>query len=276
MIRSNAHTHTTWCDGLDTTDIVAQAAFELGFTDLGFSSHAPSPRDAYGGALQDEAGYRADIARLKKEYAGRMGILCGVEKDFYDEIDPALYDYVIGDLHFFEDADGTLHPVDTGADALRDTVNELYRGDPLAAVADFYRLSAENVRRFRPDIVGHYDLIAKFNQESALFDEGGAAYQSIALEHLDVILDPLRDYGGMMEMNFAVFARGLRDVPYPAPFLLRHMARRGARVIVTSDSHRASTLNAGFEAAPAFLRQAGFDSMAVLRDGKFIDVKIDG
>lgn len=39
MFYSNAHTHSTWCDGKDSLEDMAQAAIELGFTDLGFTCH---------------------------------------------------------------------------------------------------------------------------------------------------------------------------------------------------------------------------------------------
>lgn len=281
MIRSNAHTHSTWCDGKNTPAEMAGAAFSLGFSDLGFSSHAPTaarggnPLDPCGVGMRDEAGYRADIAGLKKEYEGRMGILCGVEKDFYEAADASLYDYVIGDLHYLQDPSGGLWSVDMSPGALRELVDELYAGEAMRAAAEFYRISAKNVRVFTPDIVGHFDLIAKFNDGNAFFDEGGAAYRNAALESLDDIIGVLRNYGGMIELNLSAFMRGQRSVPYPAPFLLRHMAQRGARVIVTSDSHRAETLNAGFDLALPLLREAGFVSMAVLQNGAFADVKID-
>lgn len=281
MIRSNAHTHTTWCDGMNTPAEVAKAAFALGFTDLGFSSHAPSPGsdgippiDEHGVGMRDEAGYRADIAALKTAYEGRMGILCGVEKDYYEKIDPACYDYVIGDLHYFEGPDGILRSVDMSPGALRETIDELFAGDALAAARCFYEKSAENVRVNRPDIVGHFDLIAKFNEDGSFFDEAGRVYQSTALAALDDIIGTVQGYGGMIELNLSVFAKGQRSVPYPAPFLLRHMAQRDARVLPTSDSHRAETLNAGFEEAPKILRRAGFTSMAVLQNGRFVDVKL--
>lgn len=42
MFYSNAHTHSTWCDGKDTLEDMAQAAIDLGFTDLGFTCHSPA------------------------------------------------------------------------------------------------------------------------------------------------------------------------------------------------------------------------------------------
>ena len=42
-MRTNYHTHTTWCDGKDTPRRVIQAAIAKGFDAIGFSSHAMLP-----------------------------------------------------------------------------------------------------------------------------------------------------------------------------------------------------------------------------------------
>ena len=39
MLSSSTHNHTTWCDGKNTPEEMAEAAWKLGFTDLGFSGH---------------------------------------------------------------------------------------------------------------------------------------------------------------------------------------------------------------------------------------------
>ena len=37
--------------------------------------------------------YRAQVAKLKERYAGKLDILCGLEWDLYSDDDPAAYDY---------------------------------------------------------------------------------------------------------------------------------------------------------------------------------------
>ena len=44
-MKTNYHTHTTWCDGKDTPEAVVVAAIEKGFYAIGFSSHAMLPED---------------------------------------------------------------------------------------------------------------------------------------------------------------------------------------------------------------------------------------
>lgn len=272
---SNIHTHSTWCDGNNTLDEMAEAALELGFTDLGFSSHAPAPFDEICPGIRDEAAYRADIARVKDEYAGRLGILCGIEADIYTPADDnANYDYVIGANHFLPIHDGSYIAVDSTPENLRTAIDDWYAGAAMAMLRDFYALTLKGVNTLRPDVAAHFDLPKKYNRDGAFFDEESPEYRRISLESLDAVLDVLQGYGGLLEVNTGAWARGLRDDPYPALFLLQHAAQRSARVIITSDSHATSTLNGCFAEARQMLHQAGFASMVVLEGGAFREVKV--
>ena len=46
--------------------------------------------------------YRAQVAKLKERYAGKLDILCGLEWDLYSDDDPAAYDYFIGSVHYVQ------------------------------------------------------------------------------------------------------------------------------------------------------------------------------
>ena len=43
MIKTNYHTHTTYCDGVNTAEEMIQSAIEKRFSILGFSSHSIYP-----------------------------------------------------------------------------------------------------------------------------------------------------------------------------------------------------------------------------------------
>lgn len=58
------------------------------------------------------------------------------------------------------------------AEACRD---EAFGGDGLAMVRRFYEITAENAEQYRPDIIGHFDLIIKNNAGGRLFDEESRA-----------------------------------------------------------------------------------------------------
>ena len=59
-------------------------------------------------------------------------------------------------------------------------------------------------------------------------------------------------------------ARGYRDAPYPALFLLREWRSMGGQIILTSDSHSTDTLLYGYDEAEALAAAAGFDRTVLL------------
>ncbi|MFV0414310.1 MAG: histidinol-phosphatase [Oscillospiraceae bacterium] len=273
-LTANSHTHTTWCDGLDTPAEMAGAAFRLGFTALGFSGHSPAPFDPTCPGISNEAAYRAEIAELKQQYAGRMNILCGVEQDYYAPVNRADYDYLIGSVHYLPNAAGQYVAVDGTVEHLTSVKNDIFGGNGLAMAEAFYAASYANVKKYKPDIVGHYDLIVKHNTGNLFFEEEAPAYKNAALEALDAIIDEIKPYGGMIELNTRGVCRGYRKEFYPAPFLLRHMAQRGARVTISSDCHNKNYLDFGFEKALENLRAAGYQQMAVQGANGFGDIAI--
>ena len=131
MFYSNAHTHSTWCDGKDSLEDMAQAAIELGFTDLGFTCHSPALFDPSCLGVQNEVTYQTALRNLKKTLAGKLNISLGLEWDYYsaDPIDG--YDYTVGSVHYFPPRQGIFRSVDESPESLMKTLNEWYRGDQM-------------------------------------------------------------------------------------------------------------------------------------------------
>lgn len=274
-MRCNIHVHSTFCDGANTPKEMVEAAIAAGYTDLGFSSHSPFPQDPTCPGIADEAAYTAEIAALKKAYGERINVLCGIEQEARAPIDKTQYDYVIGSCHYLPAADGGLVAVDAGPEELRQLAQNSYGGDMLRLAKAYYQHVAQATLALKPDVVGHFDLITKFNEDDAMFREEDAAYQRMALEAFAAAVEQQNRCDGLIEVNTGAMARGWRSRPYPAPFLLRYAAQHGARMIVTSDCHNKEQLTAGFEEACGVLRAAGFATMAVLQYGKFVDVPIE-
>lgn len=82
MIRSNFHTHTTYCDGACPPEAMAEAARALGFAALGFSGHAWTPWDGgYGTPPGRLAAYAEDVRGLARRHAGAMRVFLGLEQE---------------------------------------------------------------------------------------------------------------------------------------------------------------------------------------------------
>ena len=237
------HVHTAFCDGAASPGEMAAAAFRQELAALGFSGHSHTFCDeSWCMSPSGPEAYRAEIARLRAEYDGRMEILCGVEQDYYSAAPTDGYDYVIGSVHYLK-AGGAYLPVDESAGDQVAAAEAHFGGDLLAFAEAYF----ETVNRV-PEIpgcriIGHFDLVSKFNEGGALFDEGHPRY----LAAWRAAADRLLRSGLPFEVNTGAISRGWRSVPYPAPPILRYLAERGARFLLSSDSHRPETLCFGFD-----------------------------
>ena len=104
------------------------------------------------------------------------------------------------------------------------------------------------------------DLITKLNARHSLFDETAPRYRQAALEALHAT-DP---QATLLEINTGGMARGYRDTPYPARFLLEEWHRMGGQVILTADAHTVSGLLYGYDQAAALARAAGYTTSILL------------
>ena len=238
----NLHTHTCYCDGKDTPEELVKRAIELGFTAIGFSGHEYSVHDVdFCMSRENTKKYIEEIQRLKETYKGQITVYMGIERDFFGEIDEVPYDYVIGSLHYVE-KDGSLLTVDYTEEIMKENVEKYFGGDYRAYVERYYELIGDVVSKTKADIVGHFDLITKFNEGNKYFDEEEDWYKDAALKALRkaVVTKPI------FEINTGAMARGYRSKPYPADFLLDEIERLDCSVILSSDCHDKMDLNFGF------------------------------
>ncbi len=255
MIRANFHTHTNYCDGQDSVAEMAEEASVLGMTALGFSGHATNPYDPCG--MSDVPHYVSDVLAMKEQYKGRLEIYLGVEDDLHGPRPAFERDYTIGSAHFVE-AGGVHYAVDESPEAFQRAIREGFGSDPYALTRAYFENVAQLRTRTRCDFVGHFDLVAKYND--GLFDEDDPRYTGPALEALEVLC---RD-GGVLEINTGAMARGCREIPYPIPRFLRAAQDFGAAIVLSSDCHDRRKLLYAFDTAAELARTCGFRTARVL------------
>ena len=257
------HCHTTLCDGKNTLEEMARAAFAAGAVSFGASghSHTPVPWDRGNVLEADTAAYQAEVVRLRSLYEGRMEVLPGIEQDSRSpQPVPDWAAYWIGSVHnLYDPRSGRYHCVDWDREHLERCLREMFGGDALAMVRGYYADAAAMAAR-RPTILGHLDLIVKLNRDGRYFDETDPAYRSAALGALHAA-DP---QATLLEINTGAVARGYRDAPYPALFLLREWRALGGRIILTADAHSADAVVYGYGQAAELARAAGFREHVLL------------
>ncbi|MBE6538584.1 MAG: histidinol-phosphatase HisJ family protein [Ruminococcaceae bacterium] len=241
MILKDLHTHTTYCDGRDTPRDMAEAALELGMKTLGFSGHSYTFFDErYCMSKKGTELYKKEIAALKEEYKGRLNILLGIELDAYSEQSVEGFDYVIGSVHYVK-VGGEYLPVDEAA-RFEGICRDYFGGDYLAFAEEYYR-TVRTLAEKKIDIIGHIDVITKFNEGGKLFDESDPRYIEASRGAVDALL-PL---GIPFEVNTGAIARGYRTEPYPSASLREYILSKGGKLILSSDSHNTANLCFQFE-----------------------------
>lgn len=248
---SNAHTHTSYCDGTATPAEMAAAAYRLGFAALGFSGHSFCPADGFGMDAAALAAYKSEVAALRREYAGKMPIFCGLELDSMTPMPaPGEFAYLIGSVHNVTAPDGEVWPVDMSAEVTAEAI-KAFGGDPYAYTAAYFAAVDEMLTTRRVDVVGHFDLVAKFNAAGRFFDETAPAYRKAAAQVLERHADEF-----VFEINTGGMSRyGLRR-PYPDYWLWDILKAHHTPVIIATDSHAPATLD--FQLAEMWERAESF------------------
>ena len=252
-MKTNYHTHTTWCDGKDTPEAVILAAIDKGFDAIGFSSHAMLPENDTLWLLTPEKAprYAAEIRALARKYEGRIRVLCGVEADYvpggampdratYAAIAP---DYIIGSVHFVVAPDGARVCVDKSPESLADGIRDHFGGSVEAYVHAYFAQVREMLRKFDFDIAGHLDLVRKFNVRHPYFDESAPWY----LAELDMTADAVAASGKTAEVNTGAISRGWLDDAYPSAAFRERLRARGVKFILSADAHAADAIDCAFD-----------------------------
>ena len=226
------HMHTTFSDGENTPEEMIQAAIALGLDAVGMSEHSHLEGDDSGMTPEGTIAYRQEIERLKPLYAGKIRVFCGLERDYYSD-DVYSYDYVIGSVHSIRMSDGHFLCVDWTVDMLTEDVAKYYRGDWYAMTEDFFALEKDVVRQTKCDIIGHFDLVTKFNEQHHFFDTAHPRYRKA----WQAAAEELLKTGKAFEVNTGAISRGYRTEPYPSAEIREYIKAHGGTLVLSSDAH---------------------------------------
>lgn len=269
----NLHTHSTFCDGKNTLEEMAQAAVEQGLDSVGFSAHSCMPFSKSPSLAKDRMEeYIAEASRVRDFYRGKLDIYTGLELEIMSPIDPADYhlDYVIGSCHYFHIGDEFVG-FDRSSDEVNRVINVYFGGDGMAYAKSYYRMLAGIPDVAHIDIIGHFDLITKHAEKVCFFDQESQEYRNAVLEAMDTLIDRIP----LLEINTGAIGRGYRTTPYPSSFILKEWRRRGGMITLSSDCHDVKYLTVGFADSLRLARECGYGELYYF-DGKgFVSETID-
>lgn len=199
--------------------------------------------------------YKQVVAQLKKQYEGKMQVLCGCEADCFTDGDLDGFDYVIGSVHYLRVADGNYVPLDKSLQVFQDLLNRYFDGDAYLLAENYYQTVASVGKKVGANIVGHFDYVTKYNDVFPVIDEKNPRY----VRAYQSAVDKLVEQGVVFEINTGGVSRGYKKVAYPSKDILQYVYSKGGKVVLTSDSHRKDTLTFQFDKYQQLAREIGFD-----------------
>lgn len=259
---TNFHAHSTFDDGSESCEAMVKAAVSKGCTAFGISGHAPMCFDtSWTMTREGEQAFIREMDRLKKVYKDHITLLTGLERDYYSPKPVNTYDYVIGSVHYIK-KDGAMLSVDNAEKAQVEAVRDYFSGNFYAYTKAYFETIADIASKTSPNIIGHFDLVTKFNEGGKLFDETDPRYLGPALDALTAITETHK----LFEINTgAIYYLG-RTVPYPSPILLKALWERGGEIILSSDSHDGASIGYMFNEAAELAKSCGFIYAKTLTD----------
>ncbi len=238
MRYTDLHTHTTFSDGKNTPEEMVLAAIKKNMVCIGISDHSYTKMDAsYCLQREEIPEYQRIIGQLKEKYQDRIKVLCGIELDACSNISTQGFDYVIGSVHHV-DVENDSVPVDWRADLVVEGVNRYFGGDVYALVEAYFRKAAAFAQKKGIDIIGHIDVMSKFNEQTPLFDTEHPRYKKACIDAVDALLT----LDVPFEINTGAISRGYRTTPYPEFAVAKYIRSRGGRLVLSSDTHSADNL----------------------------------
>ncbi len=242
MIIRDLHTHTIFSDGDNTPEEMIQRATRLGMEAIGFSDHSYTSFDL-GCCMKKEdiPAYKQEISRLKEKYADKIEVLCGIEQDYYSDILAEGYDYIIGSVHYLE-LSGKYYAVDDTEEIFVNMALDRFGGDYIALAEEYFRLVGDVVNKTNCDIIGHFDLVKKFNN-AGYIDEANPRY----IAAWKTAVDKLIPFGKPFEINTGGISRGYKTEPYPSAEIIGYIKQKGGKLILSSDAHSVDAIGYGFD-----------------------------
>ena len=285
---ANYHTHTTFCDGKNSPEEVILSAIAKGFSAIGFSGHGYTAYDLRY-CMKDTEAFKQAIPPLKEKYKNQIQVYMGTEEDAFAPVNRSDYEYMIGSCHYFridryqashcgsdaltdaaqsqERADTSryaYYPIDSGYGYFKKCL-ALFDNDPIRLADAYYGAFVPYILKRKPDIIGHFDLITKFDEKDTDMFLRNAEYEALAEKYTKEALKA----DCIFEVNTGAISRGYRQTPYPSEQRLHVLKREGGKVMLSSDSHAADTIDCSFAETRKRLKDIGFQYVYVLYDGEF-------
>ncbi len=268
MIKTNYHTHCSYCDGSSPLREYVLEAIKNNFKTIGFTSHSPIADDnGFSIKHADVPKYCDEVNALKREFEEQIEILLSFEFEYIPGLTRPMaevakqwnFDYILGSVHLIAGR----NPVQTADDlwftdggdiAQYDNgFHKFFDGDIRKAVRAFYHQTNRMIETENLDIIGHFDKV-KMNNKGRFFQEDEKWYNDLVNETIDLI----KQKNVIVEVNTRGIYKGRHNDYFPSVDILKRLKKLNVPVIVSSDAHAPSDLNLLWEDTYNNLLELGF------------------
>ena len=237
--------YTSFCDGKDSPEEMVLSAIEKGLSIVGIAVHSYTDFDlSYCIKRSRIPDYLKTVVKLKSKYKDKIRVLCGIEQDMHAPLPTSDYDYVIGSLHYVNTIDGKV-PIDSSEQIFTRCAKQYFGGDYYALAESYFENVANVAEITKCDIIGHFDLISKYNENGKYFDEDHPRYVKAYTKALDRLLKANVPF----EINTGAMSRGCKSTVYPNKKMRDYILSKGGKFILSSDSHSKENIAFGFDEA---------------------------
>jgi histidinol-phosphatase (PHP family) len=243
------HMHTPLCcHARGEPDEYAKRALELGFREIGFSDHAPMPRDDFDNWRMnadklDE--YVAKVRKVQKDFpqltirlALEVDYLPGYEDWIRDLAARQPWDYFIGSVHYVSDSWAIDDP---------QKVSEWKNHDAGEVWSVYLERLTKTAETGFFEIIGHADLPKKFGHPPPC--DCTPLYKKF--------LDAAKKHNCAIELNTAGLRKDCREI-YPSREILQLAFQTGVPITFGSDAHAPEEVGMNFAEAIQLAREVGY------------------
>lgn len=243
------HLHTALCHHAtgEPTDYAAHA-IQIGLKEIGFSDHAPMPRDDFDDWRMrfDQLDLYVEKVHHAQQDHPELSIKLGLELDYIPGQEEWLrklasrhpWDYLIGSVHYISDSWAVDNP---------NQISLWKESDPYDIWSTYFKRLTLAAGSGLFDIVGHADLPKKF----------GFYPRQDCRPLLEEFLRTAVRMGLVVELNTAGFRKECREL-YPSLDILQRMCRLGIAITFGSDAHAPGEVGSHLAEAVEEARKAGY------------------
>ena len=271
---SNLHTHTTYCDGKNTVEENIQYAIDKELISLGFSGHSHFYIDDTSMSEENTIKYLENIKKAKYIYKDKIQVYLGIEGDYYSNLNKDTdkemgLDYRIGSVHYIDDGNNSYFPIDMSRESFNETIRHFCNIKEV--IFRYYDNVIKMIETQKPDIIGHLDLVRKYNLNKEYFTEEEDWYT----KKVDEVIEVIAKNGNIVEVNTKIMNKNNLDAHYPNKNTIRKLLNKNIPLTINSDAHNACNIDHCYIEAAEELKKLGVQSIKILMDNKFQDVSIN-